>query len=51
MSHMQFAELSGAWTPVSFDAIANVRLGRQYMLTGLNVAVPAQASEENGPVP
>jgi len=41
---MQFAELSGAWVPVSFDAIANVRLAGQYTLTGLNVEVPAQAS-------
>jgi len=48
---MQFAELSGAWIPVSFDAIASVRLVGQYTLTGLNVAVPAQASKENGPVP
>lgn len=35
---MQFAELNGAWVPVSFDAIANVRLVGQYTLTGLNVA-------------
>jgi hypothetical protein len=41
---MQFAELSGAWVPVSFDAIANVRLAGQYTLTGLNVEVPTQAS-------
>jgi hypothetical protein len=41
---MQFAELSGAWIPVSFDAIANVRLAEQYTLTGLNVEVPTQAS-------
>jgi len=34
---MQFAELNGAWVPVSFDAIANVRLVGQYTLTGLNV--------------
>ena len=48
---MQFAELSGAWVPVSFDAIASVRLMGQYTLTGLNVAAPAQASKENGLVP
>jgi hypothetical protein len=41
---MQFAELSGVWIPVSFDAIANVRLAEQYTLTGLNVEVPTQAS-------
>jgi len=41
---MQFAELSGAWVPVSFDAIANVRLVGQYTLTGLNVEVPTEAS-------
>ena len=34
---MQFAELSGAWIPVSFDAIASVRLVGQYTLTGVNV--------------
>jgi len=41
---MQFAELSGAWVPVSFDAIANVRLAGRYTLTGLNVEVPTEAS-------
>ena len=41
---MQFAELSGAWVPVSFDAIASVRLAGQYTLTGLNLEVPTQAS-------
>ena len=34
---MQFAELSGAWILVSFDAIASVRLVGQYTLTGVNV--------------
>lgn len=41
---MQFAELSGAWVPVSFDAIASVRFVGQYTLTGLNVKGPIQAS-------
>jgi len=41
---MQFSELSGAWVPVSFDAIANVRLAGRYTLTGLNVEVPTEAS-------
>jgi hypothetical protein len=30
----------GAWIPVSFDAIASVRLVGQYTLTGLNVEAP-----------
>jgi len=37
---MQFSELKGAWIPVSFDAIATVRLAGQYTLTGLNVEAP-----------
>jgi hypothetical protein len=37
---MQFAELNGAWIPVSFDAIASVRIVGQYTLTGLNVEAP-----------
>jgi len=41
---MQFAELNGAWIPVSFDAIASVRLVGQYTLTGLNVEAPSQPS-------
>ncbi|HVH85261.1 MAG TPA: hypothetical protein VM912_00955 [Terriglobales bacterium] len=41
---MQFAELNGAWVPVSFDAIASVRLAGQYTLTGLNVEAATQAS-------
>jgi hypothetical protein len=47
---MQFAELNGTWVPVSFDAIASVRLVGQYTLTGLNVAAPPQALKESGPV-
>jgi len=34
---MQFAESNGAWIPVSFDAMASVRLAGQYTLTGHNV--------------
>jgi hypothetical protein len=41
---MQFAELSGAWIPVSFDAIASVRLVGQYTLTAVNVADATQGS-------
>lgn len=41
---MQFAELGGAWIPVSFDAIASVRLAGQYTLTGLNVEAATSAS-------
>src|SRR6185312_3839241 len=41
---MQFAELNGAWIPVSFDAIANVRFVGQYTLTGLNVEAPVSTT-------
>jgi hypothetical protein len=41
---IQFAELNGAWIPVSFDAIANVRLVGQYTLTGLNVEAPVSTT-------
>jgi hypothetical protein len=41
---MQFAELNGAWIPVSFDAIANVRIVGQYTLTGLNVEAPVSTT-------
>jgi hypothetical protein len=34
---LQYAELKGMWVPVSFDAIATVRLLGQYTLAGLNV--------------
>jgi hypothetical protein len=34
---LQYAELGGMWVPVSFDAIATVRLLGQYTLTGLNI--------------
>jgi len=34
---LQFAELGGMWVPVSFDAIATVRLLGQYTLAGLNI--------------
>jgi hypothetical protein len=34
---LQFAELGGMWVPVSFDAIATVRLLGQFRLAGLNI--------------
>lgn len=33
---LQFAEMGGKWVPVSFDAIATVRLFGQYTLAGYN---------------
>ncbi len=41
---MQFSELNGAWIPVSFDAIASLRLVGQYTLTGLNVEAPVSTA-------
>jgi hypothetical protein len=37
---LQFAELNSMWVPVSFDAIATVRLLGQYTLAGLNIRAP-----------
>ena len=34
---LQYSELNGMWIPVSFDAIATVRLLGQYILAGLNI--------------
>jgi hypothetical protein len=34
---LQFAQLGGMWIPVSFDAIATVRLLGQYTLAGLDI--------------
>ncbi|HEX7423078.1 MAG TPA: hypothetical protein VF311_04205, partial [Terriglobales bacterium] len=34
---VQFAELGGMWVPVTFDAIATVRLLGVYTLAGLNI--------------
>jgi hypothetical protein len=34
---LQFAQLGGMWVPVTFDAIATVRLLGQYTLAGLNI--------------
>jgi hypothetical protein len=34
---LQYAELGGMWVPVSFDAIATVRLLGQFTLAGLNI--------------
>jgi hypothetical protein len=37
---LQYGELNGMWVPVSFDAIATVRLLGQYTLAGLNIRAP-----------
>jgi hypothetical protein len=37
---LQFAQLGRMWVPVSFDAIATVRLLGQYTLAGLNIRAP-----------
>jgi hypothetical protein len=34
---LQFAGLNGMWVPISFDAVATVRLLGQYTLAGLNI--------------
>src|SRR5580704_10346909 len=34
---LQYAQLGGMWVPISFDAIATVRLLGQYTLAGLNI--------------
>ena len=34
---LQFAELGGTWVPVTFDAVATVRLLGQYTLAGLTI--------------
>jgi hypothetical protein len=34
---LQFAQLSGMWIPISFDAIASVRFLGRYTLAGLNI--------------
>jgi len=41
---LQYAQLNGMWIPVSFDAIATVRLLGQYSLAGLNIRAPHQLS-------
>ena len=37
---LQFAKLNGMWIPISFDAIATVRLLGLYTLTGLDIQSP-----------
>jgi hypothetical protein len=37
---LQFAQLGGMWVPVSFDAIATLRLLGEYTLAGLNIQAP-----------
>jgi hypothetical protein len=41
---LQYAELGGMWVPVSFDAIATVRLLGQFTLAGLNIRSSEPAS-------
>jgi hypothetical protein len=43
---LQYAELNSMWIPVSFDAIATVRLLGQYTLAGLNIRATNQLSTE-----
>jgi hypothetical protein len=37
---LQYAKLNGMWIPISFDAIATVRLLGEYTLAGLNIRAP-----------
>ena len=37
---LQFAQVGGMWVPVTFDAIATVRLLGQYTLAGLTIQAP-----------
>ncbi len=48
---LQYAELGGMWVPISFDAIATVRLLGQYTLAGLNIPDPAPLSTVPNPEP
>jgi hypothetical protein len=41
---LQFAQVGGMWVPVSFDAIATVRLLGQYTLAGLNTRTSESVS-------
>ena len=34
---LQFAQLGGMWVPVTFDAVATVRILGQYTLAGVNI--------------
>jgi len=43
---LQYAELNGMWIPVSFDAIATVRLLGQFTLAGLNTRATDPLSGE-----
>src|SRR5579864_4747108 len=43
---LQYAELNGMWIPVSFDAIATVRLLGQFTLAGLNIRATDPLSGE-----
>ena len=37
---LQFAQLGGMWVPVSFDAVATIRLLGEYTLAGLTIRAP-----------
>jgi hypothetical protein len=41
---LQFAQLGGMWVPVTFDAIATIRLYGEYTLAGLNIRYFASPS-------
>jgi hypothetical protein len=41
---LQFAQLGGMWVPVTFDAIATIRLFGEYTLAGLNIRYFASPS-------
>ncbi len=43
---LQFADLSGMWVPISFDAIASVRFSGQYTIAGLNMQGSPSATKE-----
>jgi hypothetical protein len=46
---LQYAQLGGMWVPVSFDAVATVRLLGPYTLAGLNVrALDPQSTAPSG---
>ena len=47
---LQYAELGGMWVPVSFDAIATVRLLGQFTLAGVNItSSESQSAAPDGP--
>jgi hypothetical protein len=42
---VQFADLSGMWVPISFDAIASVRFSGHYTIAGLNMQSSPSATK------